>query len=138
MFDALFFPDNKSMLSVFCFKSIPTLCRTNAKTYFISIEAAFVLFLSFLALIICVTGMCGWNQRLRTKERMTILFAVIDIRVLLWPVLVGHLHCCSHLFVDLCILPKVGHRRMGLCQQKDKVETLLFMSMASPVYPPPD
>lgn len=96
------------MLSVFCFKSIPTLCRTNAKTYFISTETEFVLFLSFLALIICVTGMCGWNQRLRTKKRMTVLFTVIDIRVLLWPFLAGHLQCCSHLFVDLCILPKGG------------------------------
>lgn len=37
----------------------------------------------------------------------------------------------------LC-LQKVGHRGTGLCQKKDKVEMLLFMSIGSPVYRPPD
>lgn len=49
----------------------------------------------------------------------------------------GLLHC----FLSVCwpLRPqKVGHRGMGLCQQKDKVEMLLLMSIGSPVYCPPD
>lgn len=39
---------------------------------------------------------------------------------------------CTVVFV--CLV----RRGTGLCQQKDKVEMLLFMSIGSPVYQPPD
>lgn len=61
-----------------------------------------MLFLCF-SLIICLAGMCGLNQRHRTKEQMTILFAVIDIKDLLWAFQAEHLHCCFHPSVDLYV-----------------------------------
>lgn len=99
---AIFFFYHKSRLSFFCFKNIPTLHGTNAKAYLKSTETTFVLFLWF-SLIICQAGMCGLNQRHRTKEQMTILFAVIDIKDLLWAFQAEHLHCCFHPSVDLYV-----------------------------------
>lgn len=97
-----FFYHNRCFHFFFCFKNIPTLHGTNAKAYFKSTETTFVLFLCF-SLINCRAGMCGLNQRHRTKEQMTILFAVIDIKDLLWAFQAVHLHCCFHPSVDLYV-----------------------------------
>lgn len=97
-----FFSYNNRCFLFFCFKNIPTLRGTNAKAYLRSTEKTFVLLLCF-SLINCLTGMCGLNQRHKTKEQMTILFAVIDIRDLLWAFQAEHVHCCFYLFVDLYV-----------------------------------
>lgn len=100
-----FFPYDNQCFLLFALKTFPHYLEPTQKPICEVPRLHFVLFLCF-SLIICLTGMCGLIQRHRTKERMTILFAVIDIKKLLWAFLAEHLHCCFHLFVDLYI-----HRR---------------------------
>lgn len=86
----------------FALKTFPHYMEPMQKAYLKSTETTFVLFLCF-SLIICLAGMCGLNQRHRTEEQMTILFAVIDIKDLLWAFQAEHLHCCFHPSVDLYV-----------------------------------
>lgn len=121
----------------FCFKNIPTLHGTNAKSllekYWDNICALLVFFFDHLSSwhvwfksktqnrgtddhIVC----CDWYQRSSlgfSGRAPALLFSSVC-----WPL-------CPQ---------KLGHRGTGLCQQKDKVEMLLFMSIGSPVHRPTD
>lgn len=133
----LFSPYNNQCFLFFCLKNIPTLRGTNRKSLFDKyrdyICALLVFFFDHLSNwhvwfesktqnkgkndhIVC----CDWYQRASLGffgRASALLFSSVW-----WP-----------------LLPqKVGHRGTGLCQQKDKVEMLLFMLIGSPVYRPPD